>query len=109
MADKHAPPPVAVTPAPATKPAPEPTNLTDREPLWTKAIAGALGALVTWAISRGILGESEQQLADVLIPIVAGAIVTWWARRSVTSVARAQDAIELNYSAVPGVDPKATI
>ncbi len=109
MADKHAPPPVPVTPAPTTQPTPVPSSLFQAEPVLVKTVAGVLAAIVAWLIARGALGEAERDLAELLIPIVAAGLTAWWARMSVVPVARTQDAIELAYTAEPGVGSKPTI
>lgn len=109
MPDTNAPPPVAVTPAPTTKPTPEPTHFVDREPTLVKNLTTAGGAIVTWLVARGTLNGADETLAGILIPIAALGFAGWWSRRSTTSVARAQDAIEIAYTAQPGIGTKPTL
>lgn len=109
MADKNAPPPVPVTPAPSHRPAPTPEGIQNAEPVLTKNIATAIAAAVAWAVQKGVLDGDDETFASILIPIVALAVGTWWTRRSVTPVAKAQDAIELAYTAQPGQGAKPTL
>ncbi len=104
------PTPGAATAAPSTHAAGTPQSYVDREPIITAAtVIGLLSALVSWAVSRNLLGEADETFLLAVIPVVSAVAFAYYGRHGVTSVGRAQMAIDDAYTAQPGLDPKPTI
>src|SRR5215204_796992 len=93
--------------APNTYLADAPGSYVDREPVITSAgILGVLSALVSWGVGRNLLGSADEAMLMAIIPTVAALGFAYYGRRGVTSVGRAQNAIDGAYTAQPGLDPK---
>ena len=101
------PPPGGTNAAPTTLPAGTPQSFVDREPVVTTAtIIGLLSAIVSWAVANNYVGKAHEALLMAIIPTVAAVVFAYYGRRGVTSVGRAQIAIDGAYTAQPGRDPK---
>lgn len=104
------PNPGATTAAPSTHAAATPPAYVDREPIITSAtVIGLLSALVSWAVSRNLLGGADETFLNAVIPVVSAVAFAYYGRNGVTSVGRARMAIDDAYTAQPGLDPKPTI